>query len=195
MMDENKLLKRLRNKEDGAFEKLVLQYQDKVINTCFRFVHDPNDAEDVAQDVFVEVYQSITDFHGRSRLSTWIYRLAVAKSVDFIRRKNRKKRLGQLKHLLGFPNEDPCESLESKESAGPYDELEQKERAAVLSQAVASLPRNQRIAITLNKYEGLSSAEIAEIMDATVTSVESLIHRAKKNLRKALYRYYNDKII
>jgi RNA polymerase sigma-70 factor (ECF subfamily) len=193
-MIETELLESLRSGKAGAFEELVLQYQDKVIDTCYRFVHNQQDAEDVAQDVFIEIYQSIGDFHGQSSLSTWVYRIAVTKSLDFVRRKNRKKRLGHLQRFFGFKDKEACQTLELKDSADPHKDLEQKERAAALCDAVASLPQNQRVAITLNKYEGFSSGEIADIMGTTVASVESLIHRAKKNLRKKLYRYYDRKI-
>ena len=88
--DENKLLKHLIQGDAEAFDLLITEYQDRVVSTCARFVHNREDAEDVAQDVFLEVYQSVDGFRGQSRLSTWIYRIAVTKSLDFVRKMKQK---------------------------------------------------------------------------------------------------------
>ena len=175
-----------------AFEDFVLAYQERILNTCYRFVNNRQDAEDIAQNVFLELYQSIHTFRGQSSLSTWTYRIAVTKSLDFVRRMNRKKRLGHLKRLFVSQDEERAAALEREDLNAPPDKLEAEERSALLSQAVAALPDSQRVAITLSKYEGLSQAEVAQIMKTTVSAVESLIHRAKKNLQKQLYRYYDD---
>ena len=181
-----------RNTERGDhidFKELVFEHQDRVLNTCYRFVHNREDAEDVAQEVFMEVHRSIGDFRGESRLSTWIYRIAVTKSLDFIRKKKRKKRFGQIIPLFG--GEDKKEfQLAAEDTQNPEMTLEQKERQQTLKQAVDSLSENQRISVTLSKYEGFSYKEIAEIMDTSVSSVESLIFRGMQNLKKKLTQYY-----
>ena len=187
-MTENDLLNNLREDKTGAFRQLVEKYKVKVINTCYRFVADKEDAEDIAQDTFIEIYRSISSFREESELSTWIYRIAVSKSLDFVRKKNRKKRKGIWGHILRLdngPHEIPAPS-----STNPDIELEQKERRAVLQQALDSLPKNQSVAFVLSKYDGLSYKEIADILKTSVPSVESLIHRAKTNLKKKLYKYY-----
>ncbi len=189
-MDENKLLDELKDGNRDAFKNLVQQYQNKVINTCFKFVQNKEDAEDVAQEVFIEVYQSISGFREEAKLSTWIYRIAVTKSLDFIRRKKRKKRFSQLHSILGFENQS--EEIPAPESSNPHTVIENQERSQILQQAIDSLAENQKIAVTLNKYEGFSYNEIAEIMETSLSAVESLIHRAKKNLLKKLYKYYEN---
>jgi RNA polymerase sigma-70 factor (ECF subfamily) len=191
-MNDAELTDRLIAGDSEAFDSLLETYQDRVVNTCYRFVHHASDAEDVAQEVFIEILQSIARFRGDAKLSTWIYRVAVTKAFDFIRKKNRKKRLGHLKQVLGIQTEEERRDFEPEDATVPADALEQKERAAVLAQAVAALPESQRIAITLNQYEGLCYAEVAEIMATTVSAVESLLFRAKKNLRKHLQRYYDE---
>ena len=189
--EETELLQRLDAKESQAFDDLVCLYQDKVVNTCYRFVHNLQDAEDVAQDVFIEIYQSLHGFRGQSSLATWIYRIAVTRSLDFIRRKTRKKRTGQLKRLLGFDTDDGREELDIPDTvADPHDDLEQQERLDLLHEGLGTLPENQRTAVILNKFEGLSHTEVADIMGNSVSSVESLIHRAKQNLHKKLYDYF-----
>jgi len=191
-MNDAELIDKLTAGDSEAFDSLLETYQDRVVNICYRFVHHASDAEDVAQEVFIEIIQSIARFRGDAKLSTWIYRVAVTKAFDFIRKKNRKKRLGHLKQVLGIQTEEKRRDFEPEDATEPADALEQKERAAVLAQALAALPESQRIAITLNQYEGLGYAEVAEIMATTVSAVESLLFRAKKNLRKHLRRYYDD---
>jgi len=123
-------------------------------------------------------------------LSTWIYRIAVTKSLDFVRKKKRKKRFGQLKQIFGVKEE--VENVVMEKNPSPQKKMEKDERANVLKLAVDSLAENQKIAITLSKYEGLSYKEISDVMGTTVSAVESLIHRGMKNLKKKLTIYYED---
>jgi RNA polymerase sigma-70 factor (ECF subfamily) len=166
----------------------VEQHQYKVMNTCYGFVHNEEDAEDLAQEVFLEVYNSIGTFREESKLSTWIYRICVTKSLDFLRKQKRKKRVGFLRAM--FSQDQDLEQLPSSPATNPHVHLEQRERAEILRQAVDSLAENQKIAMTLSQYEDFSYQEIADVMDTTLSAVESLLHRAKKNLRKKLYHYY-----
>jgi RNA polymerase sigma-70 factor (ECF subfamily) len=189
--DETKLLESLIQGDPEAFDALIAAYQDRVVSTCARFVHNQEDAEDVAQDVFVEVYQSIAGFRGQSSLSTWIYRISVTKSLDFVRKMTRKKRMGKVKRLFGLGSDDTHTSIDPPDAMpSPQAALESQERTQILNQAIAALPENQRTAIILANYEQLSQAEVGQIMGNTVSGVESLIHRAKKNLRKQLQAYY-----
>ena len=172
------------------FQSIVENHQEKVRNTCFRFVKNPEDADELAQDVFISVYESLSHFREESELSTWIYRIAVNKSLDFLRKKKRKKRFAQLSSLFGFDEEK--EEIVIPSESNPDQELESKERKQILDEAINILPENQQTAITLSKYEGFSNKEIASIMKVSLSSVESLIHRAKKNLHKQLYNYYDN---
>ena len=189
---EKDFLQNLKRGEDRAFKILVEQHQEKVRNTCYRIVNNKEDAEDVAQDVFVEIYRSVKHFRKDAQLSTWIYRIAVNKSLDFIRKKRRKKRFGQVLSLFGLGEEEKKSQLTSEED--PHADLERQERTRILNQVIDTLPVTQKVAITLSKYEDLRNSEIAEIMETSLSAVESLIHRAKENLRKNLYSYYNDHV-
>lgn len=186
-------LKPLQEGQPEAFEALVLEYQDRVVGTCCRFVHNPQDAEDIAQEVFMEIYRSIGRFRGQSQLSTWIYRIAVTKSLDFVRRIKRKKRLGQVKRLLGFEDQTHEAVFEASGHPGPYEQLESQERRDLLQRAIEILPESQRVAVLLHKMEQLSIAEVAQIMGTTGSAVESLLHRARKRLEKVLKYYYDEK--
>ena len=145
-------------------------------------LNNKEDSEDLTQEVFVEVYKSLASFRGESKLSTWIYRIAVTKSLDFIRRKKRKKRFGIIKKV--FNADDSFEDIIDDNNPDPEVRLEELDRIKILNEALGTLPENQRAAFTLSKYDEISYKEIAEILDTTIPSVESLIHRAKNNLKK-----------
>lgn len=186
---EEQLIQDLRKGDRNAFRILVESYQAKVLNTCNGFLHNQQDAEDTAQEVFLEVFRSIGSFRETSRLGTWIYRIAITKSLDHLRRMKRKKRMSKLVQLFGTEIGD---AEEPADTSNPQEFLEDEERARILKSAVDSLAENQRIALTLHRYEGFQYSEIAEIMGISLSSVESLLHRAKKNLQKILYKYYKD---
>jgi len=181
------LLEQLKQGDEAAFKKVVETWQDMVYNTALGIVQDPEDAEDVAQEVFLQVYQSIGSFKGESKLSTWLYRITITKSLDHERKKKRKKRSAIVKSLFGL---NEASNIDPPDFHHPGVVLDNKESAAILFKAIAKLPDNQKIAFTLNKVEGLSYQEISEIMKTSVSSVESLLHRAKNNLKKFLADYY-----
>ena len=174
-MEEADLLQKLKKADKTAFNELVKLYQNRVINTCYRFLLDKEDAEDVSQEVFIEVFQSIRSFRGDSKLSTWIYRIAVTKSLDEIKKRNRKKRISSIGKKLHL------DTVASWLAGGsmPDKALQEKEKMQEILQALNALPDSQRIAFTLSKIEGYNNAEIAEIMNTTTIAVESLVYRAK----------------
>ncbi len=176
--------------KDELFKSLVAEHQEMVINTCYRFVFNREDAEDLAQDVFVELFRSLDQFREEAKLSTWIYRIAVTKSLDHLRRIKRKKRFSSLKRIIGVT--DPTEEIAAPGNENPADALVGNERAAILQEALDSLPDSQKTAFLLSKQEGYSQQEIADILKTSVSAVESLVHRAKKNLHNKLYTYYTE---
>lgn len=183
MISEDILVDRLKQGDQAAFKHIVDTYQNMVYNTCFSIVKSEEDAEDLAQEVFVQVYQSVNSFKGESKFSTWLYRIATTKSLDHERKKKRKKRFGFVKSIFG---EDAQIEINPPDFNHPGVVLDKKERAAILFKAVDKLPENQRIAFILSKVEGRSYQEISEIMQTTISAIESLLHRAKNNLRKIL---------
>ncbi len=186
---ESRLQQNGRSIQEDKFSAIVAEHQDMVLNTCYRFVLNKEDAEDIAQEVFLEAHRSLESFRQESKLSTWLYRIAVTKSLDHLRKKKRKKRFSSLKRVIGF--NDPAEALALPSiTETPVEVLSGNERMEVLQNALDTLPDNQKTAFLLSKYDGYSNQEIAEIMHTTVSAVESLIHRAKKNLQKKLEKYY-----
>lgn len=189
MFDELGIIRELKEGKESAFKLLVEHFQKKIYNTCLGLLQNIEDAEDITQEVFVIVYKSIHQFKGESKLSTWIYRIAVTKSLEYIRMKNRKKRFAFVQHL--FTNEDGFIKNEPKHFYHPGVQLENKERAAILFSAINKLPENQKTAFILSKLEDLSYLEISELMNLSLSSIESLLFRAKQNLQKILENYYN----
>ena len=187
-MNEWTLIDQLRKGDESAFKYIVDTWKDMVYNTALSIVQQAEDAEDVTQEVFVQVYQSIEGFKRESKFSTWLYRITLSKAMDHERKKKRKKRFAFVKSLFGEGNEVVVNIPDFNH---PGVSLDNKEKAGILFKAMQSLPDNQRIAFVLNKVEGLSYQEISDVMDTTVSAVESLLHRAKSNLRKDLKTFYD----
>jgi len=178
---ENELVNSLVAGREKAYRQVIGKYRDPVLRLCKGFTGSADDAEDLAQDIFIEVFRSVGRFKGDSSLSTWIYRIAVNKSLNFIRDKNNKAH-------GNYTVEGYIENSKDDDSAD--QQLIRKDHARALHQAIESLPENQNTAFVLSKYEDMSYADIADIMQTSVSSVESLLFRAKKNLQKFLYDYY-----
>jgi RNA polymerase sigma factor (sigma-70 family) len=182
-LDEQLLIERLKAGDQTAFRDMVEARQGLVFNTVIGFLQNHEDAEDVTQEVFIKVFESIGQFKGESAFTTWLYRIAVTSSLEFLRKKSRKKRSGLITRLFGDENNpvtDPPDFVH------PGVRLDQRENARMLFNAMQQLPENQRIAFTLHKVEGLPYIEVASVMGLSVSAVESLMHRAKQNLRKLL---------
>ena len=187
MINETELIEQLKRGDEAAFKTIVEQWKDMVYNTILGIVQNETEAEDLAQDVFIKVFEKINTFKGDSKFSTWLYRIATTTALDHLRSKKRKKRFGFLQSL----GEGGDEKEAIPDFHHPGISLDNKERATVLFKAIESLPENQKAAYTLHKLEGLSYRDVSEVLNTTVSAVESLMSRANQNLRKELEEYYN----
>jgi RNA polymerase sigma-70 factor (ECF subfamily) len=156
-------------------------------NTILSVLLQAEEAEEVTQDVFLEVWRNIERFWGDSALSTWLYRIAMNRSLDQVRKRKRLKRFAYVTSLLGINNEVKYHQPDYEH---PGVLLENKERSAILLKAVEQLPERQRMAYVLGKMEGLSYKEISAIMGLSESAVDSLLIRARQNLKKDLEDYY-----
>lgn len=191
-MEEKALIIDLKNGSELAFRHLVESFQSKVFNTVLSIIQNMDEAEDISQEVFIEIYESIQQFRSDAKLSTWIYRIATTKALEAYRKKKTAKRFAFFTSLFGEDNEAIHHPANFEH---PGIVLENKERGKVLFKALDKLPNNQKVAFTLCNIEGLSYQEITEVMQVSLSSVESLIFRAKTTLRKILRAYYmNDEI-
>lgn len=175
--------------DQAAFKKLVDTYGQQVFNTALSFVQHRETAEDIVQETFVEVYRSIQKFNEQAELGTWIYRIAVNKCLDYIRYAKRRKRFGFLISLTGSTQDKPLP--DNAAFYHPGIAVEQKENAQILYAAVDTLNETQRTVFILVYIEDMSQKEVAAIMDLNVKAVESLLQRAKANLRKKLGNIYD----
>ncbi len=186
-MDDHTLIKELKEGNAKVFEAFVLQYQGLVYNTCYSFLNHREDAEDVAQDVFIYAIKSVNSFRGEAALSTWLYKLSMNKSLDYIRAKNRQKRGSG---LLRYMDSEEMSRLNVSDTNQPQTELEDEEKRQILHAAIERLPERQKKAIILSRFEGLSQDQVAEVMGTSVSSVESLLVRGKKKLKVLLTDYF-----
>ncbi|OYU96451.1 MAG: RNA polymerase subunit sigma-70 [Bacteroidetes bacterium B1(2017)] len=171
------------------FNELYETLKHRVYNTVLSYLQSAEDAEEITQDVFVEVFHKLADFKENAQVSTWVYRIAINKSLDFLRYKNRKKRFGFMSSL--FNQESGELQFDKPEFVHPGIQLERKEQAAQLFKALNQLPENQKTAFILIYIEQLPYAEAAKVMDLSVKALESLVQRAKKTLRDKLVNFKN----
>jgi RNA polymerase sigma-70 factor (ECF subfamily) len=184
---EAELVAQLQQGSEAAFRTLVERYQDRIYSTVLSLLRSPEEAEDVAQEVFVEVHQTINRFRGEAALSTWLYRLATSRALKNLRRARTKKRFAYFTSLLGFGN-DVLHDVPNH--AHPLALLKGEQQLGLLLEHIARLPGPQQVAFTLRHEQELSYEEIAAVLDTTVLAVESLLFRARKTLRHHLQPHF-----
>lgn len=177
------LVAQLQQGSETAFRTLVERYQDRIYRTALSLLRSPEEAEDVAQEVFVEVYQTVGQFRGEAALSTWLYRLATSCALRHLRRASARKRLAYFTSLLGFDNRPLHEPADH---AHPQALLEGEQQLRALHAHIGRLPGQQQVAFTLRHEQELSYEEIAAVLGTTVAAVESLLFRARQTLRRHL---------
>jgi RNA polymerase sigma-70 factor, ECF subfamily len=167
-----------RDGEWEAFAKLVLKYQSRVLTLAARIINNRSEAEDVAQDIFVKVFQSLHDFRGTSRFSTWIYRITVNHCLNHLRRRVRQQQ------SLGSTEVE--EWTQASPMSNPHKTLEQKERWAIVQAKLQLLTPEHRTIVLLRDFEGLSYEEIADVLRLESGTVKSRLHRARMELKALL---------
>ncbi|RZK30621.1 MAG: RNA polymerase sigma factor, partial [Hymenobacter sp.] len=162
------LVAQLQQGSEAAFRTLVTRYQERIYQAAFSLLRSPEEAEDVTQDVFVEVYQTVARFRGEAALSTWLYRLATSRALQHRRRTNAKKRFAYFTSLLGFDNRV---LHEPPNHAHPLALLEGQQQLQLLLAAISRLPGQQQVAFTLRHEQELSYEDIAAVLETTVPAV------------------------
>lgn len=178
----------LNFREDAtAFRAFIEAHQHRVYNLVLKMVQYVHDAEEITQDVFVDVYRKPDAYRGDAAVCTWLYRIAMNKCIDHLRRQQRKKR-----HFLPafFAPGITDATAEPSHAIHPGMLTEKREELAILFKALNQLPANQHTAWVLGEMENMSYKEISEVMQVSVSSVESLLFRARKNIKKILSGMY-----
>lgn len=188
MTDRDIIIKVLAG-ERNIYQLLIERYQSLVFRTCLGFVHDKDDADDLTQDVFIQAYQSLHNFKGEASFSTWLYRIAVNASLNKVRRFKRSAVISRFNTLFS-PGAETGKADTDLYPGDPEEILIQAEEEKWVQRALDCLPAKQRTAIVLSKYDDLSQKEIAGVMKISEGAVESLLQRAKKNLKEKLMKDY-----
>lgn len=164
-----------------SIEEIYKEHNGLVYNLCLNYLQNIEDAEEVTQDVFVTIFKKQDNFKNNSSLKTWIYRITVNACLDFLKAKKRKKRFGFI-----IPIYDNSESYSYSDFNHPGIILENEEATEKLLKLINELPNNQKTALILKVIDELSQKEIAEVMELSVKAVESLLSRAKNNLKEKI---------
>jgi RNA polymerase sigma-70 factor, ECF subfamily len=180
-MEDTELMIRVRSGDETAFREIVERHQKPVMDLCFRFTGNQCDAEEVAMDVFLQLYKIRDTYRPEAKLSTFLYRIAVNRSLNKIRDRKRRKTMS----FDGLNKDRPMDP-ESPASDRPDALMEERERENLVRKALDALPEKQRTALILRRYEELSYTEIAAAMNTSVPAVESLLFRARETLRNSL---------
>jgi len=179
LSNDSEIIQAIVDGKEEAFGILYQQYSEKVYNTAISYTKNAEEAEEITQDVFVKIYRNASSFKQKSSLSTWIYRIVVNTSLNFLKKKNR--------FSLFRNNLTVSTSIEFEH---PGVLLENKENAVALYKAMDGLPNQQKTAFILSYIEELPRQEVADIMGTSLKAVESLLQRSKKNMRIALEKIY-----
>ena len=171
-----------------AFTRLVEKYQQPVMNLVTRLLRDPSEAEDLAQQVFVQVFKSAARYEVSARFSTWLFTIARNLCLNEIRRRSRHP-ADSLDETVAGHDEQPLRQPADTRTATAPEAMLKAELHAKVEEAIAALPENQRTAILLCRYEDVSYEEIARVLGVSVSATKSLIHRGREVLKARLKPY------
>jgi RNA polymerase sigma-70 factor (ECF subfamily) len=185
-----RLMLRVRDADDaGAFGDLVERYQHRLVGVLHHLLGSADEAEDLAQEVFLRVYRTRRRYHPQAKFSTWLFTIANNLALNALRSRQRKPVVPLPAQESGPLGPRPAEQLVADAAPPPGQRLQQQELAAVIRQALDGLNERQRMAVVLNKFEDMTYAEIAAVMGLSTKAVKSLLSRARCRLRDALVPY------
>jgi RNA polymerase sigma-70 factor (ECF subfamily) len=179
-----RLMLRFKDGDTEAFEQLFSRHTRAMINFAYRFVRNRELAEELAQEIFLRVYEGAAGYHARAKFTTWLYRIATNVCLNEIRRPHFRAAFQSPANVRLRDDEAGSVGVEARNE--PVKRLELQAISRALKQALEQIPETQRIAFILNKYEELPYAEVAEVMRISEKAVKSLIHRAKETLAEKL---------
>jgi RNA polymerase sigma factor RpoE len=187
--DEMELVKRAREGDMGAYDDLVRRYQERIYATIYHMTSNHEDANDLAQESFIKAYQALKSFKGGSSFYTWVYRIAVNKTINFL--KQRKNRASISLNDLDFNAEHDPDLVALVSEKTPRRDIAMSELQEKLNAALQKLSEYHRLVVTLHDVQGLSHEEIATIMDCNIGTVRSRLFYARQQLQAYLSDYLN----
>ena len=193
-MHEKELIEQIRDNDKTAFTILIETNKDQVFRIAMGFVHDRALAEDIVQDVFIKFWEIRNDFELTAKLSTWLYRVTANMSINAIRKNKLSSVFSSFSNKKYGDNDSQTyeSTLNDEGQKSADDDFRQEHIKVALKNSIDSLPKRQKMAFVLSKYQNFSYKEISEIMELSVSSVESLLHRAKINLQNKLFNVYKN---
>jgi RNA polymerase sigma-70 factor, ECF subfamily len=184
-----RLMLRVRADDNEAFAELVEAYHQRLVVVMNHLVANAEEAEDLAQEVFLRVYRNRKKYHPRAKFSTWLFTIANHLALNVLRSRKRKPVVRLDTRDSGPLGPRPAEQLVLDRADPPAQNMQQQELIQVIRVALEGLNERQRVAVILNKFEDMNYAEIAQVMGLTTKGVKSLLSRARDNLRVALKKY------
>ena len=181
-LDEDLVL-RVQQGDKSAYDLLVIKYQHKIVQLVNRYVKDPSEAQDVAQEAFIKAYRALSSFRGESAFYTWLYRIAINTAKNYLMSRSRRSVDMQI-DIQDAEVYENLPQLQGQET--PERELLSREIVETIKTAIAKLPEEMRVAIMLREFEGMSYEEIAQAMDCPVGTVRSRIFRAREAIDNKL---------
>lgn len=185
--EEDALVRKAQNGDLGAYDELVRRYQERVYATIYHMTSNHEDANDLAQEAFIKAYQALKSFKGGSSFYTWVYRIAVNKTINFL--KQRKNRSSLSLNDLDFNAENDPDLVALISDKTPRRDAALAELQKKLNEAMQKLSEQHRLVVTLHDVQGLAHEEIAEIMECNVGTVRSRLFYARQQLQGYLTDY------
>ena len=182
------LMLKFQQGDDSAFERLLERYHKQIINFIYRYIGDKTEAEDLAQNVFLNVYRSAKTYIPKSKFSTWIYVIARNMALNELRRR-RNRRESPLEETVSGEDGDLPRQIADTSKPSASGELERQELINAVKRAIDSLPDNQKTAVILRRYDNFPYEEIAKVIGCSVSAIKSLLSRAKIALKEKLSSY------
>ncbi len=192
-LKEDFSLEALRNGDQAEFARVVAAYSGYIYRLAMKMLQNPQDAEDILQETFIKAYKAFSKFDGRSKISTWLYRIATNEALMFLRKKRPDTISVESPHQ--DESEDDLNPLQIVDwCCLPEAELMSDQARHYLDESVEQLPKNLKMAFILRDIEGLSTRETAEVLDISETAVKTRLHRARLQLREILTSYYKERL-
>jgi RNA polymerase sigma-70 factor, ECF subfamily len=182
------LMLRVKRGDLGAFEELVEKYKQPILALCYRMIRDLSEAEDVAQNVFVQAYKAASRYEANAKFSTWLFTIARNFCLNELRRRGRHP-AESMDAAVGPDDDSPVRQIEDRTVTGPPEALLRRELEQQVQAALAELPENQRTALLLFQQEEMSYEEISKVLDCSLSATKSLIHRGRETLKQRLKPY------
>jgi RNA polymerase sigma-70 factor (ECF subfamily) len=185
-LSDNEIISRVLQGEQNAYAELVNRYQNYVFTLTLRIIKSREDAEEVAQDVFVKAYRSLADFRGESKFSTWLYTIANTTSITFLRKKKPE--------IRSLDNEKIFETANSRDSGFGANRIEQKSRISMVNEAISLLSADDAEIITLFYKAEQSLAEISSILGLEPNTVKVRLHRSRTRLKEKMEKHFAQEV-